>query len=122
MVTGDKEAKWRDTRAFPSLCADPPEPEVRPDFADDTPRAMVPHQTLSRLASRQRAVTVPRFYEDCREAETAALLGCSIGTVKSQTHRALSRLRELEPGLAGLLTDTETEPEPEPENATEVAR
>jgi RNA polymerase sigma-70 factor (sigma-E family) len=106
--------------------ADPPEPEARPDFADDALRTMVLRQALNRLASRQRAVVVLRYYEDCSEAETAALLGCSIGTVKSQTHRALSRLRELEPGLAGLLTDSDTDSDIDaPDRATtptEVAR
>jgi RNA polymerase sigma-70 factor (sigma-E family) len=100
--------RWGRHRDYPS--AEPPEPEGRPDFADDSLRAIVLRQALNRLASRQRAVIVLRFYEDCSEADTAALLGCSIGTVKSQTHRALSRLRALEPGLAELLTDVETEP------------
>ncbi|GAA4630407.1 SigE family RNA polymerase sigma factor [Actinoallomurus vinaceus] len=90
--------------------ADPPEPEGRPDFADGMVSAILLRQALGRLAPRQRAVIVLRFYEDRSEAETAALLGCSVGTVKSQTHRALSRLRTLEPGLADLLTDSETEP------------
>jgi RNA polymerase sigma-70 factor (sigma-E family) len=45
------------------------------------------------LPARQRAVIVLRFYEDLTEAQTATVLGCSVGTVKAQAHRALARLR-----------------------------
>ena len=48
-------------------------------------------QTLPRKA---RAVVVLRYYEQLSEAETAELLGISVGTVKSQTSRALATLRE----------------------------
>jgi RNA polymerase sigma-70 factor (sigma-E family) len=51
-------------------------------------------QTLPRKA---RAVVVLRYYEQMSEAETAELLGISVGTVKSQTSRALAALRERTP-------------------------
>jgi len=50
---------------------------------------------LARLPQRKRACVVLRYYLDLSEADTAAALGISVGTVKSQTARALQRLRPL---------------------------
>ena len=49
---------------------------------------------IRRLPVRQRACVVLRYYEGLTERETADVLGCSVGTVKSQTSRALSHLRK----------------------------
>ena len=59
---------------------------------------------LGRLPRRQRAAVVLRYYEGLTESETAALLGCSVGTVKSQTSRALAKLR-IDPTLAETWTE-----------------
>lgn len=69
------------------------------DASDDVVRRMTVLAALSELPARQRAVIVLRYYEDRTEAETAQLLGCSIGTVKSQASAALAKLRQAAPML-----------------------
>jgi RNA polymerase sigma-70 factor (ECF subfamily) len=51
-------------------------------------------RALLSLPPRQRAVVVLRHYEDLSEGDVARVLGCSVGTVKSQCARGLLRLRQ----------------------------
>jgi RNA polymerase sigma-70 factor (sigma-E family) len=51
-------------------------------------------ESLSRLPERQRAAIVLRYYEDLTEAQTAEVLGCRLGTVKSLVSRGLDALRK----------------------------
>ena len=50
-------------------------------------------RALMDLPPRQRAALVCRFYEDLSEAQTAAVMGCAPGTVKSQVSAGLAKLR-----------------------------
>jgi RNA polymerase sigma-70 factor (sigma-E family) len=64
-----------------------------PDGAEERAEQARVLAALARLPARQRATVVLRFWDDLTEAATADVLSCSVGTVKSQTARALARLR-----------------------------
>lgn len=95
--------RWRRRAKIAEQVTDTP-----PESAGDDPYAaadtrLALRTALARLTPRQRAVLVLRFYDDLGEARTAEVLGVSPGTVKSQTHQALRRLRETAPELAHLV-------------------
>ena len=76
-------------------------PEPRPDVASAESFALE-HATrdavaaaLQSLPRRQREAVVLRYYGDLSEAQTAAAMGCSVGSVKSHTSRGLAALRPL---------------------------
>ena len=66
---------------------------VRASFEDGSDSHSLLWPLVCALPPRQRAVVVLRFYEDLTEAQVAQVLGCSIGTVKSQGHDAMQSLR-----------------------------
>ena len=78
---------WRRERPVAEL---PDRPQAGPDGDDDSAL----RTALRDLPPRMRAAVVFRYFYDLDIAETADALGCSQGTVKSQTSRALDRLRD----------------------------
>jgi len=89
-------AGWRRRRRVTEVLTDLlPERAAAVDHQAAPGRAVA---ALDALPPRMRAVIVLRYYEDLSEADTAAALGCSTGSVKSQASRGLARLRvELAP-------------------------
>jgi RNA polymerase sigma-70 factor (sigma-E family) len=70
-------------------------PEVQvPDRSGQVADSVQLRRALAALPPRQRAVLVLRYLDDASEATTAEVLGCSVGTVKSQTAKGLAKLRE----------------------------
>jgi len=89
----------------------PPEPGVPTeiDLTETITQRDALWTALGRLGKRQRAVVVLRFYEDLTEAQVAEALGVTVGTVKSQTARALATLRR-QSGLSQALRTPEVTP------------
>ncbi|MBM7790755.1 SigE family RNA polymerase sigma factor [Tenggerimyces flavus] len=83
--------------------AEPPDREAADAYRGVEERTTL-LRALATLPAGQRAVVVLRFFEDRTEAETAELLTITVGTVKSQTARALARLRASEI-VAGLVEE-----------------
>lgn len=77
------------------------------DFAESVTARAALMSALADLPPRQRACVVLRYFEDLSVADTAAVLGCSEGTVKSQTSRALVSLRSMFDGSPLGELDTE---------------
>jgi RNA polymerase sigma-70 factor (sigma-E family) len=73
-------------------------PEMASGRVDDEVAALAERDELLRalagLPARMRAVVVLRYWEDLTEAATAQVLGCSVGSVKSQASRGLAKLRD----------------------------
>jgi len=88
---------WRRPGRRETAVADPPE-RVGPDSTQPYVERDEIWRLLATLPPRTRAVLVLRFYEDLPEADIAAALGCSVGSVKSQLSRGLARLR-LDPSI-----------------------
>ena len=76
------------------------------DVYDDGTRGAV-WAAVQTLPKKARAVVVLRYYEQLSEAETAEILGISVGTVKSQASRALAALRERAPELHPRINEEE---------------
>jgi RNA polymerase sigma-70 factor (sigma-E family) len=75
--------------------AAPPDVAWPDDSAEAATRRLVFARALGLLPPRQRVTLICRYYQGLDVAETAAALGCSEGTVKSQTARGLATLRGL---------------------------
>jgi RNA polymerase sigma-70 factor (sigma-E family) len=98
---------WRRQRRYHELPVESiKDSPVGGELASSVERRVLVGRALARLTPRQRAVLVLRFYEDLSEAATAQIMGITIGTVKSQTSHALSRLRRVAPELVELIADT----------------
>jgi RNA polymerase sigma-70 factor (sigma-E family) len=93
---------WRRGRVAESITdsAVEPRPSGGPGEATGLTNRLAVHAALRKLSPKQRQVLVDRYFEDRTEAESAELLGISVGTVKSQTSKALVKLRAVAPELA----------------------
>lgn len=84
---------WRTAERLTDVIPEPhrgAEPDRQPQWA--TPQLW---PLVAKLPPRQRSVVVLRYYEELTETETAAVLRCSVGTVKSSASRGLAALRRI---------------------------
>jgi RNA polymerase sigma-70 factor (sigma-E family) len=94
ILLNEVRGRWRRReRAVPVARFPEGREPVAPDAADEIARRAGLQQALLALPLRQRATVVLRYLEGMSERETAQVLGCTEGTVKSQSARALGTMR-----------------------------
>lgn len=89
---------WRRRRAVVHVVADPPEPAAGTgtgtgDHQDTYAVRDELWRAVQAMSPRMRTAFVLRYFEDLAEAEVASVMGCAVGTVKSQIARGLAKLR-----------------------------
>lgn len=98
IVVNENRNRFRKHRVTERLTDSPPDSGTADGAWADTTRhcdeRSVLIAALQRLGPRQRAVIVLRYWMDLTEHQTAGMLNCSVGTVKSQGSRALATLRQ----------------------------
>jgi RNA polymerase sigma factor (sigma-70 family) len=93
-LRGRDRSRRRDDRYGSWVIAAVPDPEASALSSDDARNLSL---ALGRIAARDRQVLAYRYFAGLSEVETAVAVGVPVGTVKSRTARALTRLRtELE--------------------------
>jgi RNA polymerase sigma-70 factor (sigma-E family) len=94
ILINEARGRWRRRAREMPVPRFPEEREpIAPDLTDEITRRAGLLQALLALPLRQRATIILRYLEGMSEREAATVLGCSEGTVKSQSARALNTLR-----------------------------
>jgi RNA polymerase sigma-70 factor (sigma-E family) len=102
ILINEVRGRWRRRERSVPVAKFVDEPSVS-DAVDDIVRRDGLRKALLALPLRQRATVVLRYLEGLSERETAAALGCSVGTVKSQSSRALANLKSFSTRKESLL-------------------
>lgn len=97
VIYREQVSRWR--RRFREVAVQSPPEAIYPDPSGHSDLRLAMRQALLRLPPRQRLVIVLRYYEDLTETQAAAAIGCSVGTVRSRTNRAVQKMRVLIPEL-----------------------
>jgi RNA polymerase sigma-70 factor (sigma-E family) len=92
-------SRWRRRRVTEIRTDHLPEQGTQRDEAGEAVNRLALRRALATLPARQRAAVILRYFEDRSEAETAEILGCRVGTVKSHLSRAVAALRAQLPNL-----------------------
>ena len=103
ILVNEHNSLWRRPFKRREVVADAAARDARASTGTTTGESAALWAFVQTLPRRQRAVIVLRYYEDLSEAETADVLGISVGTVKSQASRALAAMRSRvhdHPGLS----------------------
>jgi len=93
LPVAEADARRQAQESLPAADASPAEAAMRQEAAAKL------RQAVAALPEKHQQVVLLRFFEDATLTEIAALLDCSVGTVKSRLHYALGKLRESEAGL-----------------------